>query len=114
MRPGRRGTASASRVRPLLIVSGPPFIADSAMAFGRSGSSSMYDRSAASASSKSVPAKQLPGSIEREEAARRQIEPLQRALDEVDDLAHEPVILVREQRASTASTRSASRRSSAG
>ena len=58
----------------------------------------MYDRSAASASSNSVPAKQLPGSIEREEAARRQIHALQRALDEMHDLAHEPVVRVREQR----------------
>ena len=41
-----------------------------------------------------MPAKALPGSIEREEAARGQVDALQRAADETDDLAHQPVSTV--------------------
>ena len=53
----------SSRVRPLLIVNNPLFISDRTMATGRSGSSSIYARSAANASSNNVPAQQLPGSM---------------------------------------------------
>ena len=35
---------------------------------------------------------------EREEAARREVDALQRAAQQADDLAHEPVVLVRQQR----------------
>ena len=52
----------------------------------------------ASASSNSVPAKALPGLDEREEAPRREIDPLQRPLDQLDDLAHQPVVAVRGER----------------
>ena len=47
----------------------------------------MYERSAASASSNSVPAKHDAGLDQREEAARREIEALQHARDQADDLA---------------------------
>jgi hypothetical protein len=54
----------------------------------------MYDRSQASASSNNVPANALPGSMSAKKAPRRQIKTFQRALDQQDDLAHQPVIAV--------------------
>ena len=71
-------------------------------------------RSAASASSSSVPAKHEPGSIEREQRARRHVEPRERAAQHADHLADEPMRWRAIERASTASTRvRIARRSSA-
>ena len=81
----------SSRVSPLLIVSGPPFIADSAIVFGRVG---IVEHVGAIGGERQL--EQRAGEAaarldEREEAARRQVQALQRALHEVDDLAHQPV-----------------------
>ena len=94
----------SSRVRPLLIVNNPPFIADKAMATGAIG---IVEHVRAIGSQRQL--EQRPGPAasrldEREEAAGRQIETFQRALDEVDDLADEPMLL---------DARTASRRSTA-
>ena len=49
---------------------------------------------------------------QREEAARGHVEPLQRPLDEVDDLPHEPVIGVRQATAASMASIAPSRRAS--
>jgi hypothetical protein len=70
----------------LLIVRGPPFNPDNAILFGAIGGKRELEQAAGETAARFD---------EGEEAARRQIHPLQRALDEVNDLAHEPVIPMR-------------------
>ena len=52
---------------------------------------SISERSAAKASSASVPAKHEPGSISAMKLRRRDVEALEHALEVVADLAHQPV-----------------------
>ena len=90
----------ASRLSPLPIGNQPSLASVRRMVAGGWSSSSrlpssMNERSAARASSASSPTKQLPGSIEGDERARRHVEALERAGPVAPQLVDQPVLGVR-------------------
>ena len=87
-----------SRVRPVLIGYEPPFITDSWMRIRLVRVREHVRAIRGERQLEERPGEGVAGLDESEETARGEIEPLQRAPDVADDLAHQPVIAMRVER----------------